>query len=138
MTELPARAEVIVDVPRFSYVKRRDDGSIDFISPWPCPFNYGSVPGTISGDGDRIDAVVLGPRVARHTRRFWPVVGVVLFLDAGERDPKWICADRPLDAIDRLQLAAFFHVYAQAKRALNLLRRRPGATRFEGLRLPSK
>jgi inorganic pyrophosphatase len=138
MIELPAMAEVVVDAPRFSCIKRRDDGTIDFISPCPCPFNYGSVPGTVSGDGDRIDAVVLGPRVARHTRRSWPVVGVVLFLDAGERDPKWICAEQPLDAFDRLQLTAFFHVYARAKRTLNLLRRRTGATRFEGLRLSSK
>ena len=132
---LPGEAEVVIDQPRFSHVKRRDDGGIDFVSPLPCPFNYGSVPDTRSGDGDRIDAVVLGPRLPRGSRKRWPVVGVVRFIDAGARDPKWICAARPLRPSDRLVLAAFFHLYAFAKRVLNALRGRSGTTRFEGLEL---
>lgn len=132
---LPCEAEVVVDLPRFSHVKRRDDGAIDFVSPLPCPFNYGSVPDTRSGDGDRIDAIVLGPRRPRGSRSRLRVFGVVRFVDAGVDDPKWICADRPLRASDRLLLAAFFVVYALAKRVLNGLRRRRGATRYDGIEL---
>ncbi len=133
MTEPPVETEVIIDSPRFSCVKRRDDGRIDFVSPLPCPFNYGSVPGTRSGDGERIDAVVLGPRLPRHARRRLAVAGLVRFVDAGAQDPKWVCVQRPLRALDRLQLEAFFRVYALAKRALNRARGHGGLTRYEGL-----
>jgi inorganic pyrophosphatase len=133
--ELPAEADVVVDAPRFSHVKRRDDGGIDFVSPLPCPFNYGSVPGTRSGDGERIDAVVLGARLSRGTCVRVRVHGFVRFLDAGAPDPKWICSLAPLRARDRLQLAAFFAVYALAKRLLNRARGKRGATRYDGLAL---
>lgn len=132
---LPRDAEVVVDLPRFSHVKRRDDGVIDFVSPLPCPFNYGSVPGTRSGDGDRIDAIVLGPRLPRGSRASLRVLGVVRFVDAGVDDPKWICCSGPLRPRDRLLLVAFFRLYALAKRVLNLLRGRKGPTRYDGIEL---
>jgi len=131
--EPPEHAEVIVDAPRFSWAKRRDDGGIDFVSPVPCPFNYGSVPGTLSGDGDRIDALVLGPRLPRHSRHSLPVLGVVRFVDAGEQDPKWICGRAPLQKHDLALIEAFFRVYAVAKGTLNFLRGRSGPTRYAGL-----
>jgi inorganic pyrophosphatase len=40
----PPEVEVVIEVPRGSFLKRRSTGHIDFISPLPCPFNYGSVP----------------------------------------------------------------------------------------------
>jgi inorganic pyrophosphatase len=132
---LPEHADVVIDSPRFSHVKRKDDGRIDFVSPLPCPFNYGSVPGTRSGDGERIDAVVLGARLARRTCVRVRVHGLVRFIDDGVEDPKWICSRGPLRARDRVQLAAFFHVYALAKRALNHARGKRGATRYAGLAL---
>jgi inorganic pyrophosphatase len=132
----PAELEVVIDVPRMGFIKRKDDGSVDFISPLPCPFNYGSVPGTRSGDGDRIDALVLGPRLSRGDRRTWRVLGAVRFTDAGASDPKWICAAHgPLGLADRLQIELFFRVYALAKRALNRARGRTGATRYDGVQL---
>jgi inorganic pyrophosphatase len=130
---IPAEAEVVVEVPRFSHVKRRDDGAIDFVSPLPCPFNYGSVPGTRSGDGDRIDALLLGPRPPRGARALRKVVGVVRFVDAGALDPKWVCAEHPLGPRDRVALELFFRVYAIAKGALNRARGFSGETRYEGL-----
>jgi inorganic pyrophosphatase len=135
MGELPARAEVVVELPRFGLVKRRENGSVDYLSPLPCPFNYGSVPDTRSADGDRIDAIVLGPRRPRGSRATLQVLGVVRFVDAGVADPKWICADRPLRPSDLLQLTVFFHVYALSKRVLNLLRGRLAASRFDGIEL---
>jgi|SRR4051794_10180262 inorganic pyrophosphatase len=133
LRELPVEAEVVIDAPRFSHVKRDDAGRVDFVSPLPCPFNYGSVPGTRAADGDRIDAVVLGPRLPRHARVRLRVLGLVHFVDAGDYDPKWICARVPLTALDRAQLDAFFRIYALAKRALHRVRGRRGESRYAGL-----
>jgi len=129
----PRRVQVVIDSPRFSFTKLHDDGRIDFVSPLPCPFNYGSVPDTYSGDGDRMDALVLGPRLPRGARVERSVVAIVRFVDAGLQDPKWVCSQQPLSARDARELRAFFVAYALAKRALNALRGQGGATRYEGL-----
>ncbi|MAQ15826.1 MAG: hypothetical protein CMN30_13655 [Sandaracinus sp.] len=120
------RVEVVVEVPRFSPVKRGPSGAVEFISPLPAPFNYGSIPGTLAEDGEPRDVLLLGPRLPRGARGSGLVLGVVRFLDAGVPDPKVIAGER-LGAFDRAQLEAFFHVYALAKR---LAGRRP--TRYEG------
>jgi inorganic pyrophosphatase len=125
--------EVVIDVPLGGFIKRRDDGGIDFVSPVPCPFNYGSVPDTRSGDGDRIDALVLGPRLARGARVRLQVVARVRFTDAGQDDPKLVCSVRPLGRVDRARIAAFFGFYARAKGLLNLLRGKAGPTRYLGI-----
>ncbi|MDB4976206.1 MAG: hypothetical protein JWN48_4547 [Myxococcaceae bacterium] len=127
------RLEVVIDVPRGSFIKRTDDGRVDYVSPLPCPFNYGSVPNTLSGDGDRLDALVLGPRLARGARVSLPVVGLVHFIDAGDSDPKYICAAGPLRKRDELLVAGFFGTYAYLKRGLNLVRGKRGVTRYGGI-----
>ena len=40
----PPLVEVVVEIPRGSFLKRGSSGRVDFVSPLPCPFNYGSVP----------------------------------------------------------------------------------------------
>ncbi|MGB5703359.1 MAG: inorganic diphosphatase [Polyangiales bacterium] len=125
-------ASVVIDVPRGSFVKRRDDGTIDFVAPLPSPFNYGHVPGTVSDDGDAIDAVVLGPRLPRGTRTDVVIRGTIGFIDAGATDPKWICCDRPLGLGDRRRVEGFFRRYAVAKRLINRLRGVRGPTRYLG------
>jgi inorganic pyrophosphatase len=125
--------EVVIEVPLGSFIKRRDDGSVDFVSPLPCPFNYGSVPGTRSGDGDRLDAVVLGPRLRRGARVRVKVVARVRFTDAGQDDPKLIGSCRPLTRVDRARITAFFTVYARAKGLVNRLRGKAGPTRYGGI-----
>ena len=60
--------DVVIEVARGGFVKRGSNGRVDFISPWPCPFNYGSVPTLLGLDGDLLDAVVLGPRLGRGTQ----------------------------------------------------------------------
>lgn len=122
--------EVTVEVPRGGFVKRRDDGSIDYVSPVPCPFNYGSVAGTISGDGDRLDAVVLGPRLRAGSVVTRKVLACVMVLDAGEEDPKFICGERPMTDIERGLVLGFFRSYGVLKGLLNLVRGRRGQTRF--------
>ena len=47
--------EVIIEVPRRSFLKRGSSGKLDFISPLPCSFNYGSIPAYIDLDVDFLD-----------------------------------------------------------------------------------
>jgi inorganic pyrophosphatase len=129
----PDALDVVIEVPRMGFIKRKDDGSIDFISPLPCPFNYGSVPNTVSGDGDREDAVVLGPKLPRGTKVRMQVVARVSFIDAGDQDPKWICSPGPLTEEDRRKVIGFFSFYARSKTLLNALRGKAGSTGFVGI-----
>ena len=55
----PPEVEVVIEVPRGSFLKRGSTGRVDFISPLPCPFNYGSVPNYVGLEGDLLDALVL-------------------------------------------------------------------------------
>ena len=126
------RVEVVIEVPRFGFIKRKPDGQIDIVSPLPCPFNYGSVPGTLAADGDPIDAVVLGRRRPAGERVTLPVWGTVDFVDAGDADPKLIVAEDPLSRWDRWQVTAFFTAYAALKRVINSTRGRTGRTAFRG------
>ena len=125
-------AIVVIDVPRWSFVKRKDDGAVDFVSPLPSPFNYGHIPGTVAEDGDALDAVVLGPRLARRTELRVTVRAKVGFVDAGVSDPKWICSETPLATADRRNVEAFFRRYAVAKRLINRFRGKQGETRYLG------
>lgn len=123
---------MLIEYPRGSMIKRRSDGSIDFVSPLPCPYNYGHVPGVMSGDGDPLDAVVLGRRLRAGARVTTRVVGVIGFVDVGQLDPKVICSARPMTTAQRVGLELFFTVYALGKRALARGRGLSGETRFSG------
>ncbi|KFE67675.1 inorganic diphosphatase [Hyalangium minutum] len=129
---LPSEPEVLIETPRFSWVKWRADGRVDFISPVPCPYNYGCIPGHQADDGDPLDVVVLGPRLSRGTRVKVPVVGVVDFIDAGRGDPKVICSASPMSAGERAGVERFFSVYALFKRGLHRVRGQVPDTRFRG------
>ncbi len=129
----PPEVEVVVEIPRGSFLKRGSTGHIDFVSPLPCPFNYGSVPAYLGLEGDLLDALVLGPRLrARHAR-----AGARL----GRGDSRGPRHDgrqaglqfRPrLGARERRQVLRFFRFYAQCKGLLNLWRRRPGRNACDG------
>jgi inorganic pyrophosphatase len=126
--------EVVIEIPRGSFLKRGSSGRIDFISPLPCPFNYGSVPRYVGMEGDLLDALVLGPRLplgARLRVRAW---GAVTLTDRGMQDDKLVCGERPVTATQRRDLLRFFHFYAQCKGLLNLWRRHPGRNACEGWR----
>ena len=117
---------VVVEVPRWGFVKRGSDGRVDFVSPLPCPFNYGAVPDRLGLEGDLLDALVLGPRLARGTRVRLPAWGAVGFLDRGLYDDKLVCWTRPPGPRERWLVLHFFRAYALAKGLLNRLRGRPG------------
>ncbi len=128
----PPEVEVVIEIPRGSFLKRGSTGHVDFVSPFPCPFNYGCVPAYIGGEGDLLDAVVLGPRLPLGSRvkvRAWGAIGL------SERfmyDDKLICSVKPLRTSQRRWTLRFFHFYAFCKGWLNVWRGRPGAARCEG------
>lgn len=131
---LPAIVDVEIEYPRWAMIKRRRDGRVDFVSPLPCPYNYGSIPGFVSGDGDALDAVVLGGRVPVGTRMRVPVVAVLDFIDDGCADPKVICSGAPMSPLQRAGLRLFFAVYATFKRCLARARGSRRPTRCAGWR----
>ena len=126
------RVEVVIEVPRGSFLKRGSSGSIDFVSPLPCPFNYGSVETLIGLEGDLLDAIVLGPRLALGSRVRVTAWGAVGLTDRGMYDDKLICSASPVSAAQRRQVLTFFRLYARCKWWLNLIRGRPGRNASEG------
>lgn len=124
--------EVIIEVPRGCFLKRGSTGRIDFVSPLPCPYNYGSVPDYLGLDGDLLDAVVLGPRLPLGTRVCARAWGAVTFIDRGMKDDKLICSHHAPDAQERAAILRFFRFYAKCKAILNMWRRRPGRNACEG------
>src|SRR5262245_7870591 len=89
----PQHIEVLIELPRHTIIKRREDGRVDCRSPLPCPYNYGSVLGTHAADGDSEDALVLGPRLPKGIRAQARVLARANFYDAGSFDGKWVCGD---------------------------------------------
>lgn len=123
---------VLVEVPRGGFVKRRADGTVDYVSPLPCPFDYGCVPDRMGGDGDPLDAVLLGGRRRRGDRVSAEVRATVRFLDAGEVDDKLVCSPTPPTRTQRWLVEGFFRAYAVAKGVLNRVRGKAGRTAFLG------
>ena len=132
MKTTPPSLEVVIEIPRGSFLKRGSDGSIDFVSPLPCPFNYGSIHQYIGGEGDYLDAVVLGPRLSAGSRVVVNAYGAVGLSERFMYDDKLICATEPITATQRTAVLRFFHLYAFCKGVLNLLRQRRGRSRCEG------
>jgi len=122
----------VIEIPRGSFLKRGSTGHVDFVSPLPCPFNYGSVPRYIGREGDLLDAVVLGPRLPRGTRLRVRAWGAVTLTDRGMTDDKLICSVQAPDPGQRHRVLRFFHFYAKCKGLLNFLRRRPGRNACDG------
>lgn len=129
---VPRQVNVVIEVPRGAFFKRGSGGRIDFISPFPCPFNYGSIPDYLGMEGDLLDAVVLGPRLAFGTQLRIAAWGAVMLTDRGMMDDKLICCAHPLTPAERQGVLQFFHFYAVCKGMLNFCRRRRGRNACEG------
>lgn len=128
---LPAFVEVEIEVRKGGFIKPRASGGIDFVSPLPCPFNYGCLPDTLGDDGDPLDALVLGPALAPGVRIRVPVLGVVRFVDDGNIDDKLVCGQSMTEG-DIARVTRFFRLYGRAKTVLNLARGRRGDTAYRG------
>lgn len=121
--ELPPhgrRVAVRIETPRGSFVKRDFiDGRlrVAFVSPVPCPFDYGEVVGEPAADGMGRDAVWLGPRRKALEVAEGVVAAVVRFRDGGVEDDKWIVTPGgKLTERDAARVSRFFRLYAAAKR----------------------
>lgn len=123
---------MVIEVPRGSFLKRGSTGHVDFVSPLPCPFNYGAVPAYVGLEGDLLDALVLGPRLRLGTRLRVRAWGAVTLMDRGLIDDKLVCSADPVTADDRERVLRFFRIYAKCKGLLNWARRRPGRNACEG------
>ena len=132
MSQKLPEVEVVIEIPRGSFLKRGSTGHLDFISPLPCPFNYGSVDKYIGLEGDLLDAVVLGPRLPRGTRLTVKAFGAVGLTDRGMYDDKLICSRRSLRPWHRFVIVLFFRFYAKCKGFLNYFRGRAGRNACEG------
>ncbi len=131
-SETAPTVDVVIEIPRGSFLKRDDSGAVDFISPLPCPYNYGAVRDYIGGDGDYLDALVLGPRLEVGSTVMVRAFGAVGLSERALYDDKLICAKRPLSAGDRRRVLLFFRLYAAYKTILNRCRGRRGQSRCEG------
>jgi len=130
--EIHPRVTVTVEIPRWSFLKRGGSEHVDFVSPLPCPYNYGSIDGLIGLDGDLLDALILGPRLPRGTRVVTTAFDAIGLTDRDMYDDKLVCSHEPLSPAERDAVLRFFHMYARAKRLLNALRGQRGQTRCEG------
>ena len=128
----PPDVSVLIEVPRGSFLKRGSTGHVDFVSPLPCPYNYGSVPTHIGLEGDLLDALVLGPRIPLGSLVRLRAWGAVTLTDRGMRDDKLICSEHPLSASQRRRVLSFFRFYAKCKGILNFLRGCPGRNACDG------
>ncbi len=132
LTQNLPQLEVVIEIPRGSFLKRGSTGRVDFVSPFPCPFNYGSIHAYLGLEGDLLDAVVLGPRLSCGSRVTVHAFGAIGMTDRGMYDDKLICAHQPLQTRERLLVLLFFQFYARCKGLLNLYRGRPGRNACEG------
>jgi len=139
----PEEVLLAVEIPAGSFTKYEinDEGLVyvDRFQSMPVayPANYGSMPRTLAGDGDPLDALVL-TREPLHPGvlvKFRPI-GVLRMLDDGERDEKIIgvptdkidptystirdLADLP--QIERDRIEAFFRVYKDLPKGRNPVR----------------
>jgi inorganic pyrophosphatase len=128
----PPEVDVVIEIPRGGFLKRGSSGHIDFISPLPCPYNYGSVPNYLGLEGDLLDALVLGPRLPLGTRIRVKAWGAVTLTDRGMTDDKLVCSAQPPSSSQCSRVLRFFHFYAKCKALLNFWRRRPGRNACDG------
>ncbi len=138
--QAPEEVLLAVEIPAGSFTKYEiNEEGLLFVDrfqsmPVVYPANYGSMPRTLAGDGDPLDALVL-TREPLHPGvllRFRPI-GVLRMLDKGEHDEKIVgvpvdkvyptfarirdLADVP--EIERQRIEAFFRIYTDLPEGRN-------------------
>lgn len=128
MVDVVSTVTVTVEVPAGGFVKRSASGEVDFISPLPSWFNYGSIEGWMGEDGEPADAIVLGPRLPRGVKVRREVWAKVDFIDGGKVDTKWIVGDRRPRRFERRAILTFLSAYGVLKGTIRRMLGRPGLT----------
>ncbi|MFM2163230.1 MAG: hypothetical protein RLZZ383_2742 [Pseudomonadota bacterium] len=132
MVALGDEVLIEVEIARGGREKRHPDGTLDYVSPVPAPFAYGSIVGEWGGDGDPLDVVVVGFTPAAGTRHRLRLVGHVRARDRGMDDDKWVAAPTHFARWhDRWTVHLFFLVYPTARAWVDARKGRSG--RFEVL-----
>ena len=96
----------VVEIPEKSILKieyNREKGTfeLDRVEPaiFAKPANYGFIPGTLDEDGDELDTLIISPEpIPTGVAMEAAILGVLDFVDGGERDHKIICV--PTDERD--------------------------------------
>jgi inorganic pyrophosphatase len=125
----------VIEIPQGSFTKYEIDAETGHVivdryqsMPVVYPANYGSIPSSLGGDGDPLDALVytrepIVPGAMIKVR----AIGVLKMIDGGEQDDKVVAVPasdidptydniqniEDLPAIERQRLEAFFRVYKQ-------------------------
>ena len=138
--QAPDEVLLAVEIPAGSFTKYEiNDEGLLFVDrfqsmPVAYPANYGSMPRTLAGDGDPLDALVL-TREPLHPGvlvKFRPI-GVLRMIDAGEHDEKIIGVPTDkldptyagirdlsdLPAIELQRIEAFFRIYKELPEGRN-------------------
>ena len=119
--EFCSQQTILIETPRWSFVKRNERGQIDYVSPVPSPFHYGSLIDLKGGDGDPMDALWFG-ETPEGNQITGIVIGVIRFQDKGLVDDKWILTDgRALNHLELMALQQFFRGYAILKNLLEFV-----------------
>lgn len=131
--EAPDEVYVLIEIPAGSTAKYEIDAQTGFLfvdrfqsMPVVYPANYGTLPSTLAGDQDPLDALVYSrePIVPGALIKVRPI-GILHMLDAGEEDDKLVVVPTTevdptfaninnitdLPAIERERLLAFFRIY---------------------------
>jgi len=118
---------VVVETPKWSFTKYHlREGRIarEFLSPFPTPFNYGFVKGTVSDDGMPRDAIILGGKLRQGVEVEATDVGNSRFIDCGLEDDKVIAStDGKIGFFDKAMLDLFFTAYMAYKTVYHLVGR---------------
>lgn len=125
----------VVEIPQGSFTKYEIDADTGHIivdryqsMPVVYPANYGSIPSSLGGDGDPLDALVFSREpIVPGAMILVRAIGVLHMIDGGEADDKIVAVPvsdvdptyddiRSIDdlpAIERQRVEAFFRVYKQ-------------------------
>ncbi|MEC7640729.1 MAG: inorganic diphosphatase [Nitrospinota bacterium] len=115
-TSPDGRTQVVIEIPAGTNAKwavmepdgvlvwEKKKGKPRVVKYLAYPGNYGMVPGTLGGDGDPLDVLVLGHALARGSVVKVKVIGVLKLVDTDEQDDKLIAVlpSGPLGKVDNL------------------------------------
>ena len=125
VVEIPAGTTAKLEVDHVRGVIRQEqrDGAPRTIDYLPYPASYGMVPRTLlpreaGGDGDPLDAVLLGPAVPSGTLARARVIAMLRLLDEGEADDKLVAVPAGEAHADLRDLASLDRRYPGARRIL--------------------